>query len=143
MSVTLAGCNPVSPPPARTQGDPTAEQWYGKTVEELTALNSRAGELFRNGKADEAADLIVKGGPLSKRLISVSHPTLAATEAASDLDELYGRMLFSNRNYGWARILFQKNLARWKYWSPQTPEAASRLKKAQDEIAECDRQIAK
>jgi hypothetical protein len=79
--------------------------------------------------------------PLAKRLISVPRPTLAATEAASDLDQLYGQMLFSNRNYGWARLLFQKNLARWKYWTPRTPETAARLKRAQAEIADCDRRI--
>ena len=37
--------------------------------------------------------------------------------------------------------LFQKNLVRWKYWKPQTPDTAGRLKQAQDAIAECDRRI--
>ncbi len=60
---------------------------------------------------------------------------------ASDLDDLYGQMLLSNRNYGWARLFFQKNLARWKTWKPQTPDTAARLKAAQDNIAECDRRI--
>jgi len=60
---------------------------------------------------------------------------------ASDLDDLYGQMLLSNRNYGWARLFFQKNLARWKNWKPQTPDTAARLKQAQDAIAECDRRM--
>lgn len=105
-------------------------------------MNRQALELFQRGESDAAAALIMKGEPLSKRLISVPQPTLAATEAASDLDQLYGKMLYSNRNYGWARLLFQKNLARWKYWKPQTPETVSRLKQAESAIAECDRRIA-
>jgi len=97
---------------------------------------------MRLGKSDQAAALILKGEPLSKRLLSVPQPTLAATVAASDLDELYGRMLFSNRNYGWARLTFQKNLVRWKYWKPQTPETQAKLKEAEAAIASCDRHIA-
>jgi hypothetical protein len=62
-------------------------------------------------------------------------------EAASDLDDLYGRMLLSNQHYVWAQTLFQKNLARWKYWQPQTPETARRMKQAEDAIAECERGI--
>jgi hypothetical protein len=62
-------------------------------------------------------------------------------EEASDLDDLYGRMLLANRHYGGARLLFQKNLARWKHWQPQTPETARRLKQAESAIAECDRHL--
>ena len=47
-------------------------------------------------------------------------PTFAAAEAASDLDQFYGQMLFSNRNYCWARLLSLSNVARWKCWAPQT-----------------------
>ena len=86
--------------------DPTTERWYGQTVDELSAMNRQANEFFKNGKGDEAAALIEKGEPLSSRLLSVPQPTLAATEAASDLDQLYGQMLLSNKNYGWARLLF-------------------------------------
>jgi hypothetical protein len=104
-------------------------------------VNRQASELIHRGKSAEAAALIVKGEALSKRLISVPRPTLAATMAASDLDELYGRMLYSNRNYGWARLMFQKNLARWKYWEPRTPETEQKLKQAEADIAECDRHM--
>lgn len=121
--------------------DPTTERWYGQTVDELSAMNRQANEFFKKGKGDEAAALIEKGEPLSSKLLSVPQPTLAATEAASDLDQLYGQMLLSNKNYGWARLLFQKNVARWKHWMPQTPETASRLKQAESAIAECDRRI--
>lgn len=104
-------------------------------------MNREANRLFQGGQSDQAAALIEKGEPLMKRLLSVSRPTLAATEAASDLDDLYGRMLLSNRHYGWARLQFQKNLARWKNWKPQTEETARRLKQAESAIAECDRHI--
>jgi hypothetical protein len=139
--LVLAACSEGSAPTARTPSDPTTESWYAQTTEELAAIDRDAKELLQKGKPDAAAALIVNGEPLSKRLISVPHPTLAATVAASDLDELYGRMLLSNRNYGWARLLFQKNLVRWKYWQPHTPDTASRLKQAQEAIDECDRRI--
>jgi hypothetical protein len=60
-------------------------------------------------------------------------------EAVSDLDDIYARMLLRNRHYEWARQSFRKNATRWKYWKPQTPDTARRLKTAQDGIAECDR----
>jgi hypothetical protein len=141
ICVLLTACAPSPEPVAPAKRDPTTERWYGQTVEELAGMNRQANEFFHKGKPDEAAALIEKGEPLSSRLLSVPQPTLAATEAASDLDQLYGQMLFSNRNYGWARLLFQKNVARWKHWMPQTPETARRLKQAESAIAECDRRI--
>jgi hypothetical protein len=35
--------------------------------------------------------------------------------------------------------MFQKNLARWRNWKPETAETARRSQQAKDEIAECDR----
>jgi hypothetical protein len=140
VAALLTGC--LSAPPAReAQPDGTAERWYGQTLDELTVMNRQATELFHKGKEDEAAALIQKGETSATRLLSVQHPTLAALEAVSDLDRLYGQMLFSNRNYGWARLLFQRNVARWKNLKPQTPESARRLKEAETAIAECDRRI--
>jgi hypothetical protein len=107
----------------------------------LTALNREAEGAFASGKPDQAAALIEKGQPLMARVLTVAQPTLQATIAASDLDQLYGRMLLSNRHYGWARLLFQKNLARWKHWQPRTADADRRLQQAEDAIAECDRHI--
>ena len=133
----LQGCA-SSPPLGR---DPTKAAWYGETTADLIALNHNAESLFADHHADQAAALIEKGEPLASRLLSVAHPTLAATEAASDLDHLYGRMLLSNRHYGWARLLFQKNLSRWKHWQPPTPDTARRLKQAESAIAECDRHL--
>jgi hypothetical protein len=123
--------------------DPGSGPAYSRAVEELSKLGRQAREAFAKGKGDEAADLIQRGEPLSKQVLSVPRPTLEATEAASDLDQLYGDMLFSNRNFGWARLEFQKNLARWKYWSPQTEETARRRKQAEDSIAKCDSKIGK
>jgi len=106
-----------------------------------TFCRSTPGGSKRSHDRTLAAALIQKGEPLSSRLLSVQQPTLAATEAASDVDQLYGQMLFSNRNYGWARLFFQKNLARWKRWKPQTEDTAHRLKEAESAIAECDRHM--
>ena len=140
LVLLLSACSPPPPPPAAHK-DQTKEPWYSRTVEQLASQNRDAKNLFKNGKEDAAAALIQSGEQLSTRLLSVPRPTLAAMEDASDLDDLYGRMLLSNRNYGWARLFFQKNLVRWKNWTPQTPDTAARLKEAQSAIAECDRRI--
>jgi hypothetical protein len=141
ICLVFTACAPAPPPVVQAQRDPTTERWYGQTVDELSAMNRQAEDFFHKGKGDDAAALIEKGEPLSSKLLSVPQPTLAATEAASDLDQLYGQMLLSNKNYGWARLLFQKNVARWKHWMPQTAETANRLKQAESAIAECDRRI--
>jgi hypothetical protein len=111
-------------------------------VKKLEGMNRQAQSLYQHGKADDAAAIITGAEPLVKRLVSVPRPSLAALEAASDRDDLYGRMLLANRNYGWARILFQTNLARWRSWRPQTAETARRLKLTEAAIAECDRRLA-
>ena len=141
VALTLAACGPAQPPPQVTPRDETKEPWYRKAVEQLSTQNREAQALIKNGKPDAASDLIQRGEPLASRLLAVRNPTLAAMEAASDLDDLYGRMLLSNRNYGWAMLFFQKNQARWKTWQPQTPDTAARLKAAQSSIAECDRRL--
>jgi len=133
----LASCEHPPAPPR----DATKEPWYRDAVEQLTAMNREADSAFAAGKSDQAAALIEKGQPLVARLLAVPNPTFEAAVAASDQDDLYGRMLLSNRHYGWARLLFQKNLSRWKHWQPQTPETARRLKQAESAIAECDRHI--
>jgi crotonobetainyl-CoA:carnitine CoA-transferase CaiB-like acyl-CoA transferase len=135
----LTACESAPPPPPR---DATKEAWYSPTVQELTALNREAEAAFASNKPDQAAALIEKGQPLMARVLTVAQPTLDATIAASDLDQLYGRMLLSNRHYGWARLQFQKNLARWKHWQPRTADTARRQQQAEDAIAECDRHIA-
>jgi hypothetical protein len=141
LGLLFSACGPAPQPPARVQADPAADASYGKAVQQLATLDQEARDEFTKGQPDRAAALIQSGEPISKRLMSVPRPTLEATEAASDLDRLYGDMLFSNRNYGWARLMFQKNLARWKHWTPQTEESARRVKQAESAIAECDRRI--
>jgi hypothetical protein len=142
VALTLSNCGPapVAPRPD-SQRDETQEPWYSQIVEQLAARNREANGLFKSGRADAAAAIVQTSEPLAGRLLSVRRPTLAAMEDASDLDDLYGRMLLSNRNYGWARLFFQKNLARWKNWTPRTPDTAGRLKEAQSAIAECDRRL--
>lgn len=100
-----------------------------------------AERLLTAGKADEAAAVITKAQPLIARLLGVPHPSLEAMIAGSDVDELYGHMLLSNGNYGWARLVFQKNVARWKNWTPLTDETERRRHVAELEIAECDKHI--
>jgi hypothetical protein len=137
-ALLLGACGPA---PRSQQADPTKETWYAQGVKDLSSMMRDAEIAFKSGKGDEAAALITKGQPIMDRLVSVPHPTREALEAASDLDDLYGRMLLSNRHYGWARMEFQKNFARWRHWTPQTPETQRRLKQAEEEIAECDRHI--
>jgi len=132
----LAGCTTQ---PRASNRDPAQQPGYARDIEQLASINREANAAFAGGKADQAAELIKKGEPISARLLAVDHPTEAALQAASDLDDLYGRMLFSNRHYAWARMFFQKNLVRWKHWNPPTEESARRLRKAQDQIADCDR----
>jgi hypothetical protein len=140
-AVILCACASAPAPSNQAPKDPTKEAWYAETVEKLAAQNREAARLWKAGKADDAAALIQSGETLASRLLAVPRPTLAAMQDASDLDDLYGRMLFSNHNYGWARLFFQKNAARWKNWQPQTVDTAARLKTALIAIDECDSKI--
>ena len=137
----FAGCSTAPPLPKPLPVDATTQPWYPNAVDQLKAMNRKARDLLAQRKTDKAASIITAAEPWADRLLSVPHPTLAAMEAASDLDELYGRMLLNNRNYGWARMMFQKNLARWRTWKPQTGEALQHLKSSEAEIAECDRRM--
>ncbi len=135
----LSGCTPAPAPVEPARPDPAKEAWYGPAVEELAVLNREAESLFRKGKLDEVAAIIAKAQPLMSRLLSAPRPTLSAMEAVSDVDDLYGRMLLANRHYGWARLFFQKNVARWRSWKPQSDETTRRRKLAESRIADCDR----
>ena len=141
FGLLLAACAPAPAPAPKPPSDPAAEDWYGPATAKLAGMNREAEGLLREGKSDRAAAVITRGQPLASRLLAAPRPTLAAMEAASDLDQLYAGMLLGNRNYGWARLAFQKNASRWKNWSPRTPDTARRLKVAQDGIAECDRRM--
>lgn len=121
--------------------DPVTQEWYGQAVSDLAALNRKADALLRANRVDDAATLVTQGQPVEARLLAAPRPTLPAMEASSDLDELYARILLANHNVGWARLVFQKNLVRWKNWKPQTPDTRRRLKQAEDGIAECDRRL--
>jgi hypothetical protein len=136
FAALLAGCSGSTSP-----HDVTRELWYQQTVAQVAQMNREAENFFKGGKPDQAAATIEKAEPLVRRLLGISHPSVEAAQAASDLDDLYGRMLLSNRHYGWARLQFQKNLSRWKHWTPQTPDTERRVKLALAEIAECDRHI--
>jgi hypothetical protein len=133
MAALMPGCGPAPAPVSQEKPDPTREEWYGGSVELLKGMNAEAEKLLKAGRTAEAGEILTKGQPLAKRLVAVPRPTVAALEAASDLDELHARLLITRKDYGWARMLFQKNLARWKNQDPR------RKKSAQDGIAECDR----
>ena len=140
-ALLLVACGPPPAPVASTRGDPTQQLWYGEAVTQLAALDRQAESLYQSGQSDEAAALVTKGESLATRIVNVPRPTLAAMETVSDLDQLYGQMLLANRNYGWARLVFQKNRARWKTWKPETSETERRLRLANSAIAECDRHL--
>lgn len=141
-AVLLVGCasSPPSPAPSQsTKADPVSEAWYAETIAKVRAMNREADKLFQEGKQDPAAALILEGQPLANRLIAVPRPTFEGMEAASELDDLYARMLVSNRNYGWARMFYQKNYARWKNWKPQSEQTAAYMKRAREGISICDK----
>jgi hypothetical protein len=142
LAIVWSACAPT-PPPAQPQTAPdlTAEAWYPAGAEQLAAISREAGAHLQAGRFDEAAAAITKGQPLQARLLKATRPTLAAMEAASDLDDAYGRMLLHNGHTGWARDTFQKNVVRWKTWKPQTPETERRYKTAVEAVAVCDQRL--
>lgn len=142
LCVLLAGCG-SGPDSTRdtVRADETTEPWYSQTVAELVAKNRESRELYKVGNADAAAAIMEEARLLTGRLLAVRTPTLEAMQAASDLDDLHGRMLLANHHYGWARLLFQKNVARWKNVQPRTEDSLKRWKEAEAAIAECDRNI--
>ena len=146
LALLLVSCSPrpssSSQPVEPVKPDPATEPWFAQTLQELVAANREAEAFVRRRQFDRASEVIVKAQGLMARLLAVPRPPVEAVEAASDLDELYGRMLLGNRHYGWARLQFQKNVARWKNWRPQTEETARRLKHAEALIAEVDRRLA-
>ena len=139
-AVLLAGCGPSAPAQA-PKADPTAESWYPQATERLTGMDRAAEQLFQNGRTQEAAGIVTSAQSLQNRLLAATRPTLAAMEAIADLDRIYGRLLLSNGYFGSARLLFQKNVTRWKTWKPPTPETERRLQEANSDIAECDRHM--
>ena len=134
----LAGCTSAPPPIPQ---DTALPAWYPQVLDQLTTLNRGAEDDFQQSRSGDAAAKIKDAQSIAARLLSVARPSLPAVEAATDVDDLYGRMLLANHNYGWAQMFFQKNRSRWKNWRPQTPETERRFKLAESQIAECDRHI--
>lgn len=141
VALLLAGCQSQPPAPVKTgaASDPTQEDWYQEETAQLAEMARQANRWFEQGKQDEAAALVMKGQPMIQKLLAVPRPTLAATEAATDIDDLYARMLFSNKNYGWARMMYQKNFSRWRHWKPETPESIARRERARAGLIACDK----
>ena len=141
-ALLMAACSAPPPPRAAPPPDPTTESWYADTTAQIAAMAHDAESAFRRNRADEAAGIVQRCRPLMDRLLSAPRPTLAAMQAVSDVDQLYGEMLMRNGHYIWARDCFQKNLIRWKSWKPASPDALRRMDLARSRIAECDRRSA-
>jgi hypothetical protein len=139
----VTACTPSTPTVKPPRPDPTKEASYRDAVEQLTVLNRELETAVRKRRSKQAAEIITKAQPIANLLLAAPRPTLAATQAASDFDDFYGRQLLANRQYGYARFQFQRNLARWKNWRPQTEDTERRRKIAEAGIAECDRLLSK
>lgn len=121
----------------------TEQRWYREQTDQLSELVRAAETAYDAKRPDDAAALIAKAEPIAGKLLGVAgQPSLPALQAASDLDDLYGRMLLANKNTGWARMMFQKNQARWRHYQPATAEVVRRRQQAEERIAECDRVLA-
>jgi hypothetical protein len=139
-TAALGGCGPSAPAQA-PKVDPTTEGWYGQSTERLANMDRAAEQLFQAGRSQEAAAIVTGAESLQTRLLAAPRPTLAAMEAIADLDRVYGKLLISNGYFGEARLLFQKNITRWKTWKPPTADTERRLKEASSDMAECDRHM--
>jgi hypothetical protein len=135
----LAACGPTLYMPPKP--DPTKAPEYAEAVDRLAALDRQAEAAFKAGRTQEAASDITQGQPYQSFLLSAPRPTLPAMEAASDLDDIYARMMLAGHRDGWARMFYQKNAARWRTWKPESPESAARLRQAEAGLAECDRRL--
>ena len=137
----LAGCGPSAPAAKAPKVDPTTEAWYGEGTLRLANMDRAAEQYFQAGRSQEAAAIISGAQSLQSRLLAAPRPTLEAMEAIADLDRIYGKVLISNGYFGEARLLFQKNITRWKTWKPQNPETERRLQEANSDIAVCDKHM--
>jgi len=141
LILALSACTPAPQPVVRPKPDPAKEAWYGETTAQLAGMARDAKAALQHRRTEAAAEIITRGQPLIHKLLAAPRPTLAAMQAVSDLDQLYGEMLLANRHYVWARMLFQKNLTRWTNWTPRTADTMRRLKEAHLAVAECDRHV--
>jgi len=137
----LAACGPSAPAANAPKVDPPTEAWYAQSTEKLTNMDRAAEQYFQAGRSQEAAAIVTSAQSLQTRLLAAPRPTLAAMEAIADLDRVYGKMLVSNGYFGEARLLFQKNITRWRTWKSPTPETERRLQEANSDIAECDKHM--
>ena len=138
-ALLLIACGvPPRPQPTAPAADTPA---YAELSGQLTSLNREAEADLKKGQGDKAATAVQNGLPIQAKLLEAPRPTLEAMQAISDLDDIYARMLLAGQREGWARIMYQKNVVRWRYWKPETDDSARRLKQAQAGIAECDRRL--
>ncbi|HEX3748890.1 MAG TPA: hypothetical protein VHW09_33430 [Bryobacteraceae bacterium] len=137
----LAGCGAPLRQSQPSTTDTTSSPAYSEATQHLAGLDRAAAQYFQAGNAQEAEAIVSSALPVQTRLLAAPRPTLEAMEAVADLDRVYGKILISNGYIADARMLFQKNVTRWKTWKPQTDETARRLKEATADIAECDKHM--
>ena len=112
-------------------------------VATLEKLRAEAEALQQRGDGDAAAKRIELAQQISAWVLRDPRPTLDAMKAVAAIDDLYGRSLLRNRHYGWARLFFQKNVARWRTWPAPTEETERLRREAEAAIAECDRLLSR
>ena len=139
LALLFTACSPQASMPERPE-EPvgTESPAYALTIQQLNDLNGKASDLLRRGDSTQAAALVKDGQPLARELLRARKPTLAAMQAVSDHDHLYGTLLLGNRHYIWARQFFQTNVTRWKNWQPATEDTVRRLGEAKAAVARCD-----
>lgn len=138
LLTAMCGCAPA-PAPEQRPSPLVEDVRYKQAEERVRRMNREAEKYLDAGHLAKASAAINDAEPYARILLAPTRPPLAAVEAVSDFDHLYGRSFLVSRNYVWARMMFQKNYARWKNWQPQTEETARRLAQAKAAIAECDR----
>jgi tetratricopeptide (TPR) repeat protein len=138
---------------ARQNGLPEAELRFSLPIEVTPdpprSLRERAAwasawiqkgrEAFAQGRRDEAAGIVTRTQAVTRELLQLPRPPIVALHAATEADLLYGDMLRANRHWADARFLYQKNVNRWKSWSPASGYSKQRVDQALAAVAECDR----
>lgn len=141
LALLLLSACAQKPAPSAVEAHPEREAAYAADTERLARVVQEADQFLARERRDLAATKVEEGKMIAARLLAAPHPTLAAMTVVSDLDHVYGRMLFTNRHLGWARITFQQDAARWRNWSPQTAETEKRRRVANEWMLKCDRAL--
>jgi hypothetical protein len=117
----MVSCAAPPPPPAQKAAvDPGDGEWYAPAITELAGLNRESGVAIAGAASPTMRRENHEGAGVVGAAAVGCAPPLEAMEAAADNENLYAGMLLANKNFGWARLSYQKNVSRWKNWRPQT-----------------------